>query len=60
MRHRSAIRFQISLLAESPSLCHFLAIGGVPEELFTWIHRSSLPQISGAGVNSTCEAYSVA
>ena len=23
------------------SLCHFLAIGGVPEELFTWIHRRS-------------------
>jgi len=33
------------------SLCHFLAIGGVPEELFTWIHRSGLPHISGAAVN---------
>ena len=43
MRHRSAIRFQISLLAESPSLCHFLAIGGVPEELF---HMDSSEQPS--------------
>jgi hypothetical protein len=33
------------------SLCHFLAIGGVPEELFTWNHRSGLPHISGAAVN---------